>query len=114
MDIALNDTPHIRATELNNTRIATVQSTKKGLVMTKSVMTAIIRSRKLLCDVITYCSKKINKRVMGKALRLDFISRSSRSVCIAFFRNIESSLFCIKQIIREASKAEPLAENFRS
>ena len=82
--------------------------------MTKTVMAAIIGFRKVSCDVITYCSKKINARVMGKALRLDFTSRSSQGVCIALFRNIESSLFCIKQLIHEASKAEPLAENLRS
>ena len=57
-----------------------MQSTKKGLVMTKTVMEAIMRFRIVSRDVITYCSKKINKRVMGKTVSLDFVSRSSRSV----------------------------------
>ena len=43
-----------------------MQSTKKGLVMTKTVKAAIIRFRIVSRDVIAYCSKKIKDRVMGK------------------------------------------------
>ena len=65
MDTALSDTSqitinpnssHIKAAKLNNTRIATVQSTKKGLVMTKTATAAIMRFRIVSRDVIAYCS----------------------------------------------------------